>query len=91
MPHSTDLDLPIDCIGSCSEGFPFHPFDYMSDQPRKVPDFALDYMRPNACICCQLDEKANYTVVGWRFHTRAELDACLADHPELPILGLIRD
>lgn len=91
MPRSTDFDLPIDCIGSLSEGFPFHPFDNMADVPRKVPDFALDYMRPNACICYQLDEKAIWAVVGWRFHTRAELDACLADHPDLPILKFSRN
>jgi hypothetical protein len=84
-------DLPIEVMGSWAEDFPFHSFDNMADDPRKIPEFALDYMRPNSSICFQLDEQANYAVVGWRFHTRAELMACLADHPELPLLKFSRN
>ncbi|WP_010508421.1 hypothetical protein [Komagataeibacter europaeus] len=89
-PFTVDVSLNLvpDVMGCGEEGFPFHPFDNASDEPRKIPDFALKYMKSGSCVCYQLDPNAGFRIVGWRFHTMDELRKCLADHPHLTILSI---
>lgn len=89
-PFTVDVSLSLhpDIMGCGMSGFPFHPFDNSADEPRKIPDFALKYMKPGSCACYQLDPAAGFQIVGWRFHTADELRACLRDHPELTILRM---
>ncbi|MBO1325343.1 hypothetical protein K2X14_11610 [Acetobacter sp. TBRC 12305] len=79
-------DLERNIMGSWARDFPFHPFDTVAPDHLRMPKWAEQYVAPDSTICYQLDERANFQIVGWRFHTQAELDACLADHPELPLL-----
>lgn len=74
-------DLDKTTMACAARDFPWHPLS----KGEAPPEWALAYMEPGSSLCLQLDTANDMAIVGWRFHTKAELDACLKDHSDLPV------